>query len=107
MCATIRCGARLSIPNSRWPSTADRLPTLLVDHDDVDLGVIDLNNLERPAGNVLARCRFRCAELLRVTAATRSGARIDFQNYGFDRAPSGRHPTFLAVTLLHMLDEVA
>ena len=43
------------VDRERDPRAPNGLPALLVNHDDVDLGMVDLDDFERSTGGVLAR----------------------------------------------------
>ena len=80
------------VDRERDPRAPNELPALLVNHDDVDLGMVDLDDFERSTGGVLARRGRHGPKRLGVFSAHRLDPLVDEPQTRFDDSPSRRRP---------------
>jgi hypothetical protein len=88
--------AREHVDGERQPGPlVHRLPSRFIDKENVDLGVVDLYDLERPGRCILPWHSFRGFDALRVFALQRDRAPIDAIDARLDRPTVGKRQAFL------------
>jgi hypothetical protein len=86
------------VDRERDPRAPNGLPALLVNHDDVDLSVVDLDDFKRSTGGLLARRRRHGPTRFGVLSAHRLDSLVDEPQTYFDGSPSRRRPALGATT---------
>jgi hypothetical protein len=91
------------VDSERDPRAPDGLAALLVNHDDVDLGMVDLDDFQRSTGGVFARRCCHGPKRLGVFSAHRLDPLIDELQTRLDRSPGRRRPALAATGASNLL----
>src|ERR1700722_1982913 len=78
------------------PGPAHRLSALFVDHDDINLGMVDLDDLQWTGRGVFPGARLHGADRHSLAPASSTEALIDQQQTRLCRPPARRRPSALA-----------
>jgi hypothetical protein len=95
------------VDGERQPwSLVHRLPCRFIDKEDIDLGAVDLHDLERPGRCILPRHNLCGLDALCVFALQSDRPPIDAIDARLDRPAVGKRQAFLRAARPDLLDQI-